>query len=360
MSRIVLDTSVFVPDFRMRSATLRAVLKSARDLRDELLVPAVVVDELVNKFREDLETAREAFVRARGRLFGLLDQKRSDYKVDVALHVDEYAKWLQAEFKSQRIDTLDYPNAGHEDLVRRALERRKPFTADGQRGYRDALIWESVLCGLRYDSDETFFVSRNTRDFADPDREDLLHPDLLSDIESLHKRGLRFRFFPGLEELLAGGMAPRQKVLPELRSDVESGRLGQRDLRTWLAETLPGMLNRARDRWYFSSKRRGAHDWAVGKLHLLKQISLSSTSALTASSILVILFVHMTADLVPRQLELGTDAAADYGIQNPTNLLTFVAVELELGSKRVLSAEVDRVSVLEEGMGTGRGGLTLV
>jgi predicted nucleic acid-binding protein len=349
MSRIILDTSVLVPDYRLRSLTLRAVLRAAGDLGDDLLIPRLVLDELINKFREDLEAASHAFARTRGRLFGLLDRKRTSHRVNVERHVAAYSTWLNSELNSKKVKILDYPTCDHRDVVARALHRRRPFSADGQRGYRDALIWETILRSLRFDWKETFFVSTNTRDFADPQDSGRLHPDLLQELESLQKGRVGFAFFPGLEELLAGGVAPRQKLLPRIKSEIELGRLGNRKLRTWLLDILPTALNRARDRWAFTSRRGRDEDWAIGHIHSLKQVTLSSTSTLTETSILVILFVYVVADLVPRQPELGTDVASDYGIANPTVFVAFISAELELETNAILTVEVDRVTVLEEG-----------
>ena len=54
MSTIVLDTSILIPDFRLRSVLFRAVLRTVQDLRDHIYIPKLVVDELINKFREEL------------------------------------------------------------------------------------------------------------------------------------------------------------------------------------------------------------------------------------------------------------------------------------------------------------------
>jgi hypothetical protein len=40
----------------------------------------------------------------------------------------------------------------HDAVVERALERRQPFDTAGHNGYRDALLWETVLELLRDES----------------------------------------------------------------------------------------------------------------------------------------------------------------------------------------------------------------
>jgi hypothetical protein len=68
-------------------------------------------------------------------------------------------------------------------------------------------------------------------------------------------------------------------------------------------------------------------DWAIGKIEEVDRIFLSSTSYLTDRSILAVLLVLFSADIVPRQL---------------------VAVEVDPASYDILSSELDHISFLEE------------
>jgi hypothetical protein len=67
------------------------------------------------------------------------------------------------------------PRVSHEEVVKRDLLRRKPFGESG-KGYRDTLIWETVLAELRREQSQMALVSHNIKDFAGPDR--MLHADL--------------------------------------------------------------------------------------------------------------------------------------------------------------------------------------
>lgn len=72
-----------------------------------------------------------------------------------------------------------YPNISHEQVVRRELLRKKPFNETG-KGYRDYLIWRTVL-EIAKESDEPIaLITKNTKDFADNDNN--LHSDLISDL----------------------------------------------------------------------------------------------------------------------------------------------------------------------------------
>lgn len=82
--------------------------------------------------------------------------------LDVDAECDRYERWLRDHLTRHSVDILEIPEARHETLLEWDLEVRKPFKEDGS-GYRDALIWCTVLdaCRLR----EVFLVS-NDRGFA--------------------------------------------------------------------------------------------------------------------------------------------------------------------------------------------------
>jgi hypothetical protein len=42
-------------------------------------------------------------------------------------------------------EIVPLPGANHEDFLERALRRRQPFDTQGRNGYRDVLLWETVL-----------------------------------------------------------------------------------------------------------------------------------------------------------------------------------------------------------------------
>jgi len=38
-----------------------------------------------------------------------------------------------------------YPDTSHQEIVQRALYRKKPFKSNGKDGYRDFLVWKTFL-----------------------------------------------------------------------------------------------------------------------------------------------------------------------------------------------------------------------
>jgi predicted nucleic acid-binding protein len=109
MSTIVLDTSVLVPDFRLRSVLFRSVLRTVQDLRDNIYIPKLVVDELINKFREELQSSYDALHSHEDKIIKLTNSSFRKRRVEVPEQVALYSAWLQSELSVNNIKSLDYP-----------------------------------------------------------------------------------------------------------------------------------------------------------------------------------------------------------------------------------------------------------
>jgi predicted nucleic acid-binding protein len=350
MSTIVLDTSVLVHDFRLRGVLFRAVLRTVQDLRDHIYIPKLVIDELINKFREELQSSYDALHSHEDKIIKLTNSSFRKRRVEVPEQVALYSAWLQSELSRNNIQSLDYPRISHESLVKRALARRKPFCPEGQRGYRDAVLWETILQRYQVDREEIFFVSRNTRDFADPGNSSKLHLHLIEDLRLLNHDESSVQFFPGFEDLLARALSPRQRLFPELDQQVKEGRLGQRKLVPWLISILPGILNKIDFNSVpysilFRKGRLSHKELAIGKIHRIARLSLNSTSRLTERTILLILSLEFSADVLLKQPELLLEDVSESRI---IEFIGFVAIEVELETSDIVSVEVNMVIPIDE------------
>ena len=91
---------------------------------------------------------------------------------------------LSEEVKTMNAQIPDYADTSHADIVTRDLKRRKPFQQNG-KGYRDTLLWETIVRHYIAANALTLFVTQNVRDFCDTD--DSLHKELLRDVRSATK-----------------------------------------------------------------------------------------------------------------------------------------------------------------------------
>jgi hypothetical protein len=168
MWHVVLDSNAVLLDVRPTEAAWSRLVRASRQARVRIYLPEIVVDELIahrsSVPRPDVANAVAA-VRA------LRDGT-----------VDRHVERLLGGGES--FEVVPYPTVPHREVAARALARRRPFDKLGHDGYRDVLVWESVLTVARaYPGGRVVLVSRNSKDFADADGG--LHPDLRRDVAAI-------------------------------------------------------------------------------------------------------------------------------------------------------------------------------
>ena len=195
--KIVLDTTVFGQGFHSRSADVRLLKNFLERTRAELCVPAIVIDEAANLVRKSLEEVNAKLGAVR-RLTG--DDERYE-KLELENALDLYRKSLDSLLRDMHARILPYPSVSHDELAKRALIANKPFVAGG-RGYRDALIWFSILELAEDETLEICFVSDNTHDWCQSKNDLQLHGDLLKDLTRKGIDRSRFRVFRSLADFI--------------------------------------------------------------------------------------------------------------------------------------------------------------
>jgi rRNA-processing protein FCF1 len=183
---VVLDANALRRDRYFNSHAYRLLLREAREQRIQLVVPEVVYDEVINLLREDVsaqQTKIRQALRELERLGGRPSIDEDELTVDQA--VASYKRALDQALLSAHVKTPEYPTTEHREIVARALRRERPFAPDGQDGYRDTLLWESVKALARESEDPVIVISADHKAFsAKPDDEDL-HRHLVDEVTAL-------------------------------------------------------------------------------------------------------------------------------------------------------------------------------
>ena len=105
---------------------------------------------------------------------------------------------------------IDYPDTLHETLVKRATSRKRPFDDNGS-GYRDALIWESVLELAKQVKGPIVLVTKD-KDFREGSSN--LHRDLTKDLERLGLPEDKVTLAMDLASLVDQHVRPNLGMLP--------------------------------------------------------------------------------------------------------------------------------------------------
>lgn len=201
---IVLDTNVLCRDFYAKGADMKLLFKMAN-----IIIPEVVFDESLNKHKEKLREAGNNIKNKMDEYNRLVNGKIA---IDIVGNYDEedtqYEEFLIGLLiEHGSYPPQEYPNVPHKEVVRRAIERKKPFKANGKGGYRDYLVWRSVLDVVKESSrtmpsEIVHFISENTNDFADVGDKRKLHPDLLQEMEQLQIDSEKLIFWPSLRAFI--------------------------------------------------------------------------------------------------------------------------------------------------------------
>ncbi len=186
---VVLDSNAVHRDLWLMSGAGPALLTLASAGHCEVVYPVVVLQELRRQQREELLVTRgeaDAVVDRAARLGASMHLPASQLREAF----DRLAEQIDANFDDllsrPGVALAPVPGIALERLVARDLERRRPFHAVGtdhaSAGFRDAVIWESLLsrAAASRAEDTVIFVTADTGFLAEDGKG--FHPDLVEDV----------------------------------------------------------------------------------------------------------------------------------------------------------------------------------
>ncbi|MDP8931873.1 MAG: PIN domain-containing protein [Actinomycetota bacterium] len=146
-------------------------------------MPAVVLAEATDGHARDVRSAWDSVMSLLGEL-GRLGMQQ-DFADELSGAADEllnaYPDRLRERLERSGVLVEPWPDLPHEAITGRAVHRQLPFreVRDGTVGYRDTLVWLTVLAVARsHPDDDVMLVSANRSDFAEKGGEVSLHANL--------------------------------------------------------------------------------------------------------------------------------------------------------------------------------------
>ena len=174
---VVVDTTEFHQRFELATAGWPELLAWSRYRIIEFGLSEVSLQEAARQYSQS-EPARLRQLAAAVDDLDALSlgnfTPRDQLLAAITRHVAEYPSRLRQRLQDANALVFPLPKVSHETLIKRDLGREQPFDSSG-KGYRDALIWESLLEHLRslHEPREVLFVSNDTTDFGGPDKKEL-------------------------------------------------------------------------------------------------------------------------------------------------------------------------------------------
>jgi PIN domain len=219
---VILDTTETFKSLLLDSPDFLSLHSFLSTNAATLVVPRLVIQETVNHFRKRLEDTRRKAESALRDLHHLIPSQAEVVlpEINVAEATEEYQENLHTRLKSLSAEIPDYGDIELAVLVERALQCRRPFDAKGHAGFRDAVLWETVLNLLRKKSDYAVIVTSNTNDFG-------LHGTLTQHLkEDLKTSGVKedsLTVCAGLQKFVEDYVNPHREKLKQIENQIEEG-----------------------------------------------------------------------------------------------------------------------------------------
>jgi len=199
--KVVLDSTEIVSHGNLRSPTYERLFQAVTDGVLTVYVPQVVLDEVLHHRRREIQQELEKIAKNLDTLYQWGATRYTRLTAAEALQIAQsYQRDVMARMNEAGVPVLPYPAVAHQRLNEMASLRRKPFNNKGG-GYKDALIWFSVLELAQASTDSIVLVSSNSDDFAS-EAKDALHSDLASVMQELGVPEGRVTWCNGLAALI--------------------------------------------------------------------------------------------------------------------------------------------------------------
>jgi hypothetical protein len=171
---LLIDTNIFFDNYFLRGNKFLALKNMIRKTNSKILMPTIVIDEVKKKYKETLDRQQDRIDEINKKYPDMLTQNKTTKEL-----MAEYDKLWNKQLKGSIV--IDSSKVSMKSLIERSLSKRHPFTETG-KGFRDALIWESILLFLNNTSrnkNPLVVITDNKTDFGDGCLFDDLQQELL-------------------------------------------------------------------------------------------------------------------------------------------------------------------------------------
>lgn len=284
--KIVLDTNIICQDYFFEKPHFRVLFEGAFAVPLSIHIPEVVFDEVVNRYKEDLEASLESFNKS-SRILSTLSKVEHKTAINVSDKVANYKKFLKHYFKERKVELIPYPDITHKKIVERDLARKKPFKRDGS-GYRDTLIWENVKAAMLWGDERLVFVTNNPKDFG---KGPLIDTDLQDEIRNVH----RLKIYCSLKQFNDEIIVPKLEKLEQVKTQLQNARLERFNIQDWLKRNLLDLLRNYDLEEILAGFPNGVGSARVSEIVEFREIEVNDVSALEDRNKLITVFIKFEA-----------------------------------------------------------------
>ena len=287
--KLVIDSNIIVQDYHLSSSYFTILLESLGLIPAKLYVPEVVIDEVVNKYKE---TLLEKYYRMNGSIRDFNKISKKDVGVldiNVLELVELYKANLLDRLKQYNCEIMPYPDITLKVVVQRIFTKKKPFKKD-ESGYRDFLIWETVRKLVFYGSENVVFLTNNHRDFGSGPK---LEDDLRKEVWNSHQ----FLIYNAVKKFNDDYVMDHLKALDGIKKQLQVDANNVFEIKNWLSQNLEKILKdfEIGDIVYDIPQYVGS--FYVSDLTLIKSLDIYDVSELPDKKTLVIIRVKCDIEI---------------------------------------------------------------
>jgi hypothetical protein len=206
---IFLDTNIFYNNWHLKNAQWGLLSNFIHNTGAVLLLSDLVCEEVQN-IQEKQVIESVAAIQAEINKLDKLNESKITF--DPSSLIQAYNFKSIVENRIRDVIYLPYDMIEQRPVVHRAVKRIRPFQ-DEDKGYRDTLIWLSLLHYLRETKNQTevVFINDNSTDFYNKN-EKKFHTDLQNDIQD-HALTCSFNINNSLYEFLGKILASEDHAI---------------------------------------------------------------------------------------------------------------------------------------------------
>ena len=183
--KIFLDTNIFYNDWFMKNGNFKYLFNYINNDGHSLILSELVIQESENIRNREVEEALSEINKNIKKIQKLNDNILNFNSADLGIEHYDLKNLIRS--KTDYLEEINYDNIPHYEVVQRALINKKPFI-EGEKGYRDTLIWLSFLEYIKKNkvTEKVAFITQNTSDFFKiEDKVVNFNQDLLEDIDKI-------------------------------------------------------------------------------------------------------------------------------------------------------------------------------
>ncbi len=197
---IIIDANIIRRDLKLNDKNFEIVIDYLKRTNSQLIFPSIVLDEVKGLYKRALTERYVEFKKSKEKLEStfLFAELPKIPEIDIEADSEKYIEFIHSKLGTAEKNIIPYKNEFLPELVKRAVERKKPLDGNGQQ-FRDGLLWLTILDYAKSIEDKRVtLISDNPKDFSEKG-ENKLSLDLDAEAKKL---GIEIKYFKRLSDFV--------------------------------------------------------------------------------------------------------------------------------------------------------------